>query len=72
MIDELVREGERFRCFQRRGQGHFVTTASTAELKIVPNMAVYAATKNAVRTVMEGCQESTDGAVRSLRRPNQQ
>lgn len=52
--------------FQRQGQGHFVTTVSTAGLKIVPNMAVYAATKNAVRTLMEGLrQESTDGAVRT-------
>jgi NADP-dependent 3-hydroxy acid dehydrogenase YdfG len=52
--------------FQRQGQGHFVTTLSTAGLKIVPNMVVYAATKNAVRTVMEGLrQESTDGAVRT-------
>jgi NADP-dependent 3-hydroxy acid dehydrogenase YdfG len=43
-----------------------VTTVSTAGLKIVPTMAVYAATKNAVRTVMEGLrQESTDGAIRT-------
>ncbi len=52
--------------FRRQGQGHFVTTVSTAGLKIVPTMAVYAATKNAVRTVMEALrQESTDGAVRT-------
>jgi NADP-dependent 3-hydroxy acid dehydrogenase YdfG len=52
--------------FRRQGRGHFVTTVSTAGLKIVPTMAVYAATKNAVRTVMEGLrQESTDGAVRT-------
>jgi NADP-dependent 3-hydroxy acid dehydrogenase YdfG len=39
---------------------------STAGLKIVPTMAVYAATKNAVRTVMEALrQESTDGVVRT-------
>jgi NADP-dependent 3-hydroxy acid dehydrogenase YdfG len=39
---------------------------STAGLKIVPNQAVYAATKNAVRTLMEGLrQESTDGVVRT-------
>ena len=51
--------------FRRQGRGHFVTTVSTAGLKIVPTMAVYAATKNAVRTLMEGLrQESTDGAVR--------
>ena len=52
--------------FRRQGGGHFVTTVSTAGLKIVPNMAVYAATKNAVRTVMEALrQESADGAVRT-------
>jgi NADP-dependent 3-hydroxy acid dehydrogenase YdfG len=52
--------------FRRQGRGHFVTTVSTAGLKIVPTMAVYAATKNAVRTVMEALrQESTDGVVRT-------
>ena len=52
--------------FRRQGSGHFVTTVSTAGLKIVPNMGVYAATKNAVRTVLEGLrQESTDGVVRT-------
>jgi NADP-dependent 3-hydroxy acid dehydrogenase YdfG len=52
--------------FQRQAQGHFVTIVSTAGLKIVPTMGVYAATKNAVRTVMEGLrQESTDGAIRT-------
>jgi NADP-dependent 3-hydroxy acid dehydrogenase YdfG len=52
--------------FRRQGSGHFVTTVSTAGLKIVPEMGVYAATKNAVRTVMESLrQESTDGAIRT-------
>ena len=52
--------------FRRQGNGHFVTKVSTAGLKIVPNMAVYAATKNAVRTVMESLrQESTDGLIRT-------
>jgi NADP-dependent 3-hydroxy acid dehydrogenase YdfG len=52
--------------FRRQGRGHFVTTVSTAGLKIVPTMAVYAATKNSVRTIMEGLrQESTDGVVRT-------
>jgi NADP-dependent 3-hydroxy acid dehydrogenase YdfG len=52
--------------FRRQGQGHFVTTVSTAGLKIVPTMAVYGATKNAVRTLLEGLrQESTDGVVRT-------
>jgi NADP-dependent 3-hydroxy acid dehydrogenase YdfG len=52
--------------FLRQGRGHFVTTVSTAGLKIVPRMGVYAATKNAVRTVLEALrQESTDGVVRT-------
>lgn len=43
-----------------------MTTVSTAGLKIVPDMGVYAATKNAVRTVMEALsQESTDGVIRT-------
>ncbi|GAA4242493.1 SDR family oxidoreductase [Actinomadura meridiana] len=52
--------------FRRQGQGHLVTTVSTAGLKIVPSQAVYAATKNAVRTLLEGLrQESTDGVLRT-------
>jgi NADP-dependent 3-hydroxy acid dehydrogenase YdfG len=52
--------------FRRQGHGHFVTTVSTSGLKIVPNQAVYAATKNAVRTLLEGLrQESTDGVIRT-------
>ena len=52
--------------FRRQGRGHLVTTVSTAGLKIVPTMAVYAATKNAVRTLLEGLrQESTDGVLRT-------
>jgi len=52
--------------FKRQGSGHFVTTVSTAGLKITPTMGIYAATKNAVRTVMETLrQESTDGVIRT-------
>lgn len=52
--------------FRRQGDGHLVTTVSTAGLTIVPTMAVYAATKNAVRTLMEGLRrESTDGCLRT-------
>lgn len=52
--------------FKRQGRGHFVTTVSTAGLKVVPDMGVYAGTKNAVRTVMETLrQESTDGVIRT-------
>ena len=52
--------------FERQGRGHFVTIVSTAGLKIVPTMAVYAATKNAVRTLLEGLrQESTNGTLKT-------
>ncbi|TQK28145.1 SDR family oxidoreductase [Arthrobacter sp. SLBN-53] len=52
--------------FEAQGRGHFVTIVSTAGLKIVPTMSVYAATKNAVRTVLEGLrQESTDGTLKT-------
>lgn len=52
--------------FLRQGHGDFVTTVSTAGLKIVPEMGVYAATKNAVRTALEALrQESTDGVIRT-------
>ncbi|MFD2472184.1 SDR family oxidoreductase [Amycolatopsis silviterrae] len=52
--------------FRREGRGHLVTTVSTAGLKIVPTQAVYAGTKNAVRTIMEALrQESTDGVLRT-------
>lgn len=52
--------------FRRQGRGHFVTTVSTSGLKIVPTQAVYAGTKNAVRTLLEALrQESTDGTLRT-------
>lgn len=52
--------------FRQQQRGHFVTTVSTAGLKISPTMGVYAATKNAVRTLMEAMrQESTDGVIRT-------
>ncbi|MCV7178980.1 SDR family oxidoreductase [Mycolicibacterium sphagni] len=52
--------------FRRQGQGDFVTVVSTAGIKIIPNMGVYAATKNAVRTLLEALrQESTDGVIRT-------
>lgn len=40
--------------FRKQGFGHFVNIISTAGIQITPNMAVYAATKNAVRTITEG------------------
>src|SRR6266403_2094216 len=39
--------------FRRQGFGHFVNVISTAGIQIIPTMAVYAATKNAVRTITE-------------------
>ena len=52
--------------FRSQGHGHLVTTVSTSGLKIVPTQAVYAGTKNAVRTLMEALrQESTDGVLRT-------
>ncbi|MFD7583519.1 SDR family oxidoreductase [Kitasatospora sp. NPDC059817] len=43
--------------FREQGFGHFVNTVSTAGLRIVPLQSVYAATKNAVRTVSEGLRQ---------------
>jgi NADP-dependent 3-hydroxy acid dehydrogenase YdfG len=52
--------------FRRQGGGHLVTVVSVSGLKIVPTQAVYAGTKNAVRTLLEGLrQESTDGVLRT-------
>jgi NADP-dependent 3-hydroxy acid dehydrogenase YdfG len=39
--------------FRRQSFGHFVNVISTAEIQIIPTMAVYAGTKNAVRTITE-------------------
>lgn len=43
--------------FRTQGRGQFVHVVSTAGLRIVPHQAVYAATKNAVRTVSEGLRQ---------------
>lgn len=50
--------------FRRQGAGHVVNIISTAGLKIVPTMGVYAATKNALRTVTEALRQE---CVRGLR-----
>ena len=50
--------------FREQGGGHFVTTASTAAYKVVPNQAVYAGTKAAVRMICEGLRQEADGTVR--------
>ncbi|MGW2618008.1 SDR family oxidoreductase [Streptomyces sp. NPDC001500] len=52
--------------FREQGSGHLVSIVSVAGLSAAPSMAVYAATKNAVRSVHEGLRtESTDGVVRT-------
>ncbi|WP_310716877.1 SDR family oxidoreductase [Streptomyces lydicus] len=50
--------------FRAQGSGHFVTTASTAAFRIVPNMAVYAATKFAVRALCEGLRQEAGDSLR--------
>ena len=40
--------------FLRQKSGHVINVVSTAGLKILPTMGVYAATKNAVRTIDRG------------------
>ena len=43
--------------FRRQQDGHIVNVVSTAGLTIVPTMGVYAATKNAVRTISEALRQ---------------
>ena len=43
--------------FARQGRGHVINVISTAGLKILPTMGVYAATKNAVRTATEALRQ---------------
>ena len=50
--------------FRRQGFGHFVNTASTAAHRIVPNMAVYAGTKFAVRAISEGLRQEAGDKLR--------
>jgi NADP-dependent 3-hydroxy acid dehydrogenase YdfG len=50
--------------FRKQGFGHFVNTASTAGLKIVPTMAVYAGTKLAVRAISEGLRQEAGDKLR--------
>ncbi|WP_329129200.1 SDR family oxidoreductase [Streptomyces caniferus] len=50
--------------FRAQGTGHFITTASTAAFRIVPSMAVYAATKFAVRALCEGLRQEAGDSLR--------
>jgi len=50
--------------FRKQGSGHFVSIVSTAGLTVSPTMAVYAGTKNAVRTVSEGLRQEAGDKLR--------
>lgn len=50
--------------FRKQEFGHFVNIISTAGLKAIPTMAVYGATKNAVRTVTEGLRQEAGPQLR--------
>lgn len=50
--------------FNRQESGHFVNVLSTAGLKIVPSMGVYAATKNAMRAATEALRQEAGSHLR--------
>ncbi len=50
--------------FKRQGYGQIVNIISTSGLKIVPLQAVYAGTKNALRTIAEAFRQESDGKIR--------
>jgi NADP-dependent 3-hydroxy acid dehydrogenase YdfG len=50
--------------FRRQEAGHFINIVSTSGLQIVPTQAVYAGTKNAVRTVAEGLRQEAGDKLR--------
>jgi len=50
--------------FRAQGSGHFVNIISTSGLKITPGQVVYAATKNAVRTLTEGLRQEAGPSLR--------
>ena len=50
--------------FKQQQSGHIVNIISTAGIKIVPTMGIYAGTKNAVRTITEAFRQESDGSIR--------
>lgn len=50
--------------FQKQESGHIVNIISTSGIKITPTQGVYAATKNAVRTLSEAFRQESDGRIR--------
>lgn len=47
--------------FKKQGSGHIINIISTAGIAIVPQMGVYAGTKNAVRTISEALRQESEG-----------
>lgn len=45
--------------FRQQGSGHIINVISTAGIKILPTMGVYAATKNAIRTATEALRQES-------------
>lgn len=50
--------------FRNQKSGHIVNIISTSGIKIVPMQGVYAATKNAIRTIAEAYRQESNGEVR--------
>lgn len=50
--------------FKQQRSGHIINIISTSGIKIVPMQGVYAATKNAVRTLSEAFRQESNGEVR--------
>lgn len=50
--------------FREQKSGHIINTGSTATLKIVPTMAVYAGSKLAVRAITEGLRQEAGADLR--------
>ena len=50
--------------FARQKSGHIINILSTAGLKILPTMGVYAATKNAIRTATEALRQEAGPQLR--------
>lgn len=50
--------------FREQGSGHVINIASTAGLAARPNMAVYAATKSAVRFISDGLRQEAGDKLR--------
>lgn len=50
--------------FRVQKSGHVINTASTAALKVVPTMSVYAGTKMAIRAISEGLRQEAGADLR--------